>query len=68
MNIENLENQLELLPEELKEEAASFIDFLYFKSKQKKDLTKREAGFLYGKISTTEDFNDEIEEEKEYMI
>ncbi len=68
MNIENLENQLELLPEELKEEAASFVDFLFFKFKQKKDLTKREAGFLYGKISITEDFDDEIDEEKEQII
>lgn len=67
MNTQTLENKIELLPYELKYEAELFIDFLIFKSKDNPNKIKRFPGFLKGKISISDDFDEPLECFKDYM-
>ena len=67
MNTQTLENKIELLLYELKYEAELFIDFLLFKSKPNHNKIKRLPGFLEGKISITDDFDEPLECLKDYM-
>ena len=61
-----LYNKIKSLPENLQSEASDFIDFL-LKKNQKKNGIKRKAGFLKGKIKMSADFDEPLEDFKEYM-
>lgn len=70
----SLYTKLETLPSDLKEEAKNFIEKLIDKSKdkekhsgQKVKLQKREFGALKGKIHLSADFDEPLEEFKDYM-
>ena len=64
---DTLIEKVNLLPDCLKSDVSLFVDFLLFKSN--KELTKlpRKPGFLKGKISITDDFDEPLEEFREYM-
>jgi hypothetical protein len=59
--------KFEILPDFMKSEASLFIDFLIFKSNQSVEYKQRIPGFLAGKISITDDFDEPLEEFKDYM-
>ncbi len=62
-----LKLEINSLPIELRNEVALFVEFL--KQKSKIDSTKkvREFGFAKGKIHLSEDFDDPIEDFKDFM-
>jgi len=62
-----LKLEINSLPIELRNEVALFVEFL--KQKSKTDSTKkvREFGFAKGKIHLSEDFDDPIEDFKDFM-
>jgi hypothetical protein len=68
-----LYTKLETLPKELKEEAKKFIQKLLDKSDKnqksyhKPVIKKREFGSLKGKINLSDDFDNPLEEFKDYM-
>lgn len=65
-----LYSKLSSLPEKMKSEVADFIDFLLSKSKseQKKRHTgKAQFGSGKGMFTITPDFDDPLEDFKEYM-
>jgi len=62
-----LYQQINMLPENLKMEVAQFIDFLLYKQKVQEKPKKRQFGFAKGKISLSPDFNEPLEDFKEYM-
>ena len=59
--------KLHSLPEKLKAQALEFIDFLYQKNKNSKQNKHPKAGFLKGKIIIGKDFNEPMDDFKEYM-
>lgn len=64
----SLYTQLESLPSDLKKEVLDFIDFL--KSKMEKEpmpQKSRQFGILKGKITMASDFDEPLEDFKEYM-
>ena len=63
----SLYTKISALPENLKIEANDFIDFLISKKKTSKSKNIRKAGFLKGKIEMRPDFNEPLEDFKEYM-
>ncbi len=67
MSNTTLLEKYETLPDVLKFEASLFIDFLLFKSEKIYEQKQRVPGFLKGKISITEDFDEPLEEFKDYM-
>ncbi len=62
-----LYTKIKSLPENLQSEASDFIDFLLKKNQKKKNGIKRKAGFLKGKIKMSADFDEPLEDFKEYM-
>ena len=62
MEIDALEYKIEMLPDDLKSEASLFIDFLLLKTNSKKSKKQRIPGFLKGKISMSDDFDEPLEE------
>ena len=67
MNAETLEYKIKLLPDNLKEDVSLFIDFVLYKSNQPLKKEKREPGFMKGKIIMSDDFDEPLEDFKEYM-
>jgi rubrerythrin len=67
MDKASLNKKIEMLSDESKEHLNTFIEYLIYK--HNKDLTagERKAGFLEGEISITSDFDEPLEEFKEYM-
>jgi len=63
----SLYTKINSLPENLRKEANDFIDFLLQKSKKIKKSKKRKAGFLKGKIEISSDFDESLDDFKEYM-
>jgi len=63
----SLYTKISSLPENLKSEANDFIDYLISKKKSLKNKKLRKAGFLKGKIEMSSDFNDPLDDFKEYM-
>jgi len=59
--------KLQSLPEKLKAQAMEFIEFLYQKNKSSKQNKHPKAGFLKGKIIVGNDFNDPLDDFKEYI-
>ena len=59
--------KLDSLPNNLKQEAADFIDFLVEKSSTAKRKIKPQAGSAKGMIKMAPDFDEPLEEFKDYM-
>ena len=59
--------KLNSLPEKLKTQALEFIDFLYQKNKNITQKKNPKAGFLKGKFIIGKDFNEPLNDFKEYM-
>jgi hypothetical protein len=70
----SLYTKLETLPSALKEEAKNFIEYLVDKTKKNKKesdpnqkLNNRVFGCLKGKIQLSDDFDEPLDEFKDYM-
>lgn len=63
----SLYTEISSLPDNLKIEVSDFIDFLITKKKLSKRNKKREAGFLKGKIEISSNFDEPLEDFKDYM-
>ena len=63
----SLYTKISSLPENLKDEANDFIDFLISKKKLSGKKIKRKAGFLKGKIEMSQDFNKPLDDFNDYM-
>lgn len=69
----SLYTKIETLPPALKEEAKDFIEYLLEKTKKKnknsefQNQSKKAFGSLKGKISLSEDFDEPLEDFKDYM-
>jgi len=64
-------NQYEQLPDVYKQEADDFIEFLLYKtSKKETKLTKSRGGLgiSKGKYNMTKDFDEPLEEFREYLL
>ena len=62
----SLYSQFNSLPQHLKDEVMDFIEFLKLKSKKTKKTNKREFGCLKGKIEMNSDFEQPLDDFKEY--
>jgi hypothetical protein len=67
MNSLNLYSKLETLPTNLKQEVSDFIDFLVQKSSQKRKKIIPQFGSAKGKIKMSPDFDEPLDDFKEYM-
>lgn len=68
----SLNTRLEMLPPELKKEVEDFIDFLLEKENQKQKMNQpakkeRTPGLAKGLIEMKPDFDEPLEDFKEYM-
>jgi hypothetical protein len=62
-----LKLEINSLPKELRAEVANFVEFLKNKSKSKPKLKAREFGFAKGKIILSSDFDEPLDEFKDYI-
>ena len=62
-----LKLEINSLPKEMRAEVADFVEFLKTKSKSKPKLKAREFGFAKGKIKLAPDFDEPLDEFKEYI-
>jgi hypothetical protein len=67
MTDSTLNIEINSLPKELRSEVADFVAFLKSKKKSKHKLKAREFGFAKDKITLTPDFDEALEDFKEYM-
>jgi hypothetical protein len=68
MTIESLTSEIKSLPREMQKEVADFVAFLKSRIKKKEPkLKQREFGFLKGKIWMSKDFDEPLEDFKDYM-
>jgi hypothetical protein len=67
METTHLCTKISSLPNELKNEVNNFIDFLMSKKKIKKNEKKPKFGCAKGKIFISEDFDEPLDDFKEYM-
>jgi len=67
MSTLELQNQINSLPENLRKEVEYFVQSLIQKSNTKKILKKDLSGILKGKIKMSDDFDESLEDFKEYM-
>jgi len=66
MNDIDLYSKLIALPEELKQEADDFVEFLKTKMHEKKMTQKKQAGLAKGLIEMTDDFDEPLEDFESY--
>jgi hypothetical protein len=59
--------QITSLPAELKKEVSDFVEFLKQKTKSKTILKKRQLGAARGLIKMSSDFDEPLEDFKDYM-
>ncbi len=62
-----LYNKITTLPEDLKQEVVDFIDFLQQKMKSQQPAKNPKAGLAKGLIIIKDDFDDPLEDFKDYM-
>ena len=62
-----LYNQIAALPNELKKEVPDFVAFLKQKSKTRKKIKERKFGYAKGFFKMSPDFDEPLEDFKEYM-
>lgn len=55
------------LPKAMRDEVSDFIEFIKKKAKTKSKLRKREFGFAKGRIKLSADFDEPLDEFKNYM-
>ena len=67
MSTLSLYTKLEMLPNNLKQEASDFIDFLLEKSVAKNKIVVPRPGSAKGKIRMSPDFDEPLDEFKDYM-
>jgi hypothetical protein len=67
MTNSTLKFEINSLPLEMRSEVADFISFLKKKVKNSPTIKEREFGFAKGKISISDDFDDPLDEFKDYM-
>jgi hypothetical protein len=70
MNEQILLKQFEMLPDSLKKEVLDFLGYLlqkYQQKPQKEDKKKPKFGSAKGKYTLTPDFDEPLEDLKEYM-
>lgn len=66
MNDIDLYSKLIALPEELKQEADDFVEFLKTKMNKKEVPQKKQAGLAKGLIEMTDDFDEPLEDFESY--
>lgn len=59
--------QIASLPTDLKKEVLDFVEFLKQKIQPKKKLVKREAGIAKGYFKMSDDFDEPLDDFKDYM-
>jgi hypothetical protein len=59
--------QISSLPSDLKKEVSDFVDFLKQKSKKGKKIKERQFGYSKGFFTMSDDFDEPLEDFKEYM-
>jgi hypothetical protein len=62
----SLYTKINSLPENLKIEVSDFIDYLITKKKSPKTKKVRKAGFFKGQIEISPDFDEPLDDFKEY--
>jgi len=62
-----LYNQISTLPNELKKEVADFVAFLKNKATKAKKIKERKFGYAKGFFKISADFDEPLEDFKEYM-
>ncbi len=62
-----LYNQIAALPADLKKEVADFAEFLKQKSKTNKQIKERQFGYAKDFFKMVSDFDEPLEDFKEYM-
>jgi uncharacterized protein DUF2281 len=62
-----LYSQITSLPADLKKEVSDFVEFLKQKTKAKTILKKRQLGAAKGMIKMSPDFDEPLEDFKDYM-
>uniref|UniRef100_Q3ATX0 DUF2281 domain-containing protein n=1 Tax=Chlorobium chlorochromatii (strain CaD3) TaxID=340177 RepID=Q3ATX0_CHLCH len=67
MNNVQLYTEISLLPASLKQEVKDFVDFLKTKSQSKSKITEREFGCAKGLFTIHDDFDEPLDDFKEYM-
>ncbi len=67
MNSLSIYTKLETLPKNLKQEVSDFIDFLLQKSSEKNEKIVPQFGSAKGKIKMSPDFDEPLDDFKEYM-
>jgi hypothetical protein len=66
MNSLSIYTKLEILPANLKQEVSDFVDFLLEKSTSKQKKAIPQFGSARGKIKMSPDFDEPLEDFKEY--
>ncbi len=56
------------LPEELKKQANDFVEFLKTKMKDKEETKKRKSGLAKGLIEMSDDFDEPLDDFKDYSL
>ena len=67
MNSLSIYTKLEMLPKNLKQEVSDFVDFLMQKSSEKRKKVIPQFGSAKGKIKMSPDFDEPLDDFKEYM-
>lgn len=63
----SLYKKIDSLPDNLKEEANNYIDFLLSRKPSLKKIKPRKAGFLKGQFEIRDDFDEPLDDFKAYM-
>ncbi len=66
MKTASLKIQINTLPKNLRQEVADFVAFLKSKANPNSQLKEREFGYAKGKITISEDFDEPLDEFKNY--
>jgi hypothetical protein len=62
-----LYDQISALPEDLRQEVTDFIEFLLTKRKKSRKVRERQFGIAPGFITISDDFDEPLEDFREYM-
>jgi hypothetical protein len=64
----DLYSKLIALPDELKQEADDYVDFLGTKAGERKTIKRKKAGLAEGLIEMRKNFDEPLDDFKEYRI
>jgi hypothetical protein len=62
-----LYTEIASLPDNLKQEVSDFVEFLKSKSKSKQNITQRQFGYAKGFFKMSADFDEPLDDFREYM-